>query len=178
MRRFALVALLITFPAGVLAAQGRWLLAPGERVRVETDSGPLIGTVMGQDSANLQIRSDGEHESVLIAVPQRRIAHVAVSAGRGSNAGKGAAIGAGVGAGLGLALGIACANAQDRLFPHCDGSQVAEATLVVGISGALWGGLIGALSTHERWQPLAPAAAHLSLGVGRRGLRAGITVPI
>lgn len=177
MRRFALVALLITFPAGMLAAQGRWLLVPGERVRVETDSGPVIGTVMGQDSANLQIRREGEQESFLIAVPQRRIAQVAVSAGRVSNAGKGAAIGAAVGAGLGLVAGISCAS-QTNSFVHCDGGQVAAATLMAGAGGALWGALIGALSTHERWQLLAPAGAHLSLGVGRRGLRMGITVPI
>ena len=178
MRRLVLPSLLIACWTAGLMAQGPWPLAAGQRVRLETDSGPWIGTVVGQDSANLQLRWAGEHESTLVVVPQRRIQRVEVSAGRESNIGKGATIGGALGAGLGLVAGIACASSSDSFF-QCSGGEIAAATLEVGFAGAFVGGLIGAASTHERWQPVAAADhPHLTLGVGRNGVRLGVSLPI
>lgn len=176
MRRLVLASLVIACWTAGLMAQGPWPLAPGQRVRIETDSGPWTGTLIGQDSANLQLRWAGEHESTLVVVPQRRIQRVEVSAGRESNVGKGALIGGAVGAGLGLAAGVACASDS---FLQCSGGEVAAATLEVGFAGAVVGCLIGAASTHERWQPVAAADhAHLTFGVGRNGVRLGVSLPI
>ena len=172
MRRAASVFIFLAIlPVLGLAAQETWPVDVGQRVRVKTDSGAWIGTLVGQDSAGLQIAWNVSGHPIrgdllVVTVSRGRVRQLDVSSGRQSNAGKGAGVGFGVGAALGLALGIGCAN--DSFF-HCGGGEVVASTFLIGAIGSGVGALVGSTSTSDRWEPVTSTRPHVTLaphGVG------------
>jgi len=167
------LTLLVVLPCVVLRAQGPWPVGLGQRVRVTTDSGPWIGTLVHQDTSGLTLHGPGLSDSSAVTIPLDRVRQLEISVGRQSNAGKGALIGFGLGAATGLALGIGCAS-SDSLF-QCTGGQVIQATVVIGLVGAGVGGLLGLASSSERWEKIAAGPVHVSLAPHRLGLSVSLT---
>jgi hypothetical protein len=175
MRRTALAVWSTTFllSAG-LAAQAPWVVDIGRRVRVTTDSGTVIGTLVGQDSGGVQVRWPGTPDSLGATIPRHRILRLDVSGGHVSNAGKGAAIGLGVGATLGLVTGIGCASSQDSFF-QCTTGDVVQLTFMSGLFGAGVGALIGLASTHERWESVF-TRGDVRVSLAPHGLGVGVSI--
>jgi hypothetical protein len=175
MHRVAVVILLLS-PLHILdlEAQGPWSSGVGHRVRVTTDSGAWIGTLVHQDTSGLTLHGPGLSDSSAVTVPAGRVQRLEISLGRESNAGRGALIGLGVGAVTGLAVGIGCAS-SDTLF-QCSGGEVVESTVVFGLLGAGVGGLVGLASSSERWVKVAAVPVHVSLAPHRLGLSVSLTL--
>ena len=174
MLRAVLALTLLSFlPILELGAQGSWAAGLGQRVRVTTDSGAWIGMLVQQDSTSLTLHGPGLSDSSAVTLPLDRVRRLEISVGRHSNAGKGALIGFGVGAVTGLALGIGCAN-SDSLF-QCTGSEVAQATLIVGVIGVGVGGLVGMASSSERWELIGADPVHVSLAPHGLGFAVSLT---
>lgn len=176
MRRATIViGVLLTLQSLKLAAQTPGAVMVGQRVRLTTDSGPWIGTLVRQDSGGLTLQGPGLSDSSVVTVSVDRIRRIDVSLGRQSNAGKGAAIGFGVGATLGLVAGIACASSDS--FLQCTTGDVVQATLGAGLMGAGVGALIGLASNSEHWEPVSTGSAvRISLTPRRLGVR--VSIPI
>ena len=167
------LTLLVVLPFVVLRAQGPWPVGLGQRVRVTTDSGPWIGTLVHQDTSGLTLHGPGLSDSSAVTIPLDRVRQLEISVGHQSNAGRGALIGLGVGAVTGLALGIGCAS-SDTLF-QCSGGEVVESTVVFGLIGAGVGGLVGLASSSERWGKVAAVPVHVSLAPRHFGLSVSLT---
>jgi len=142
-------------------------------VRVTTESGPWIGTLVHQDTSGLTLHGPGLSDSSAVTIPLDRVRQLEISVGHRSNAGRGALIGLGAGAATGLALGIGCASSDS--FFQCSGSQVVESTVVLGFIGAGVGGLVGLASSSERWEKVPAGPVHVSLVPHGLGLSVSLT---
>jgi hypothetical protein len=167
------LTLLVLLPFFALRAQGPWPPGIGQRVRVTTDSGAWVGTLVQHDSTSITLHGPGLSDSAAVTLPLDRVRQLEISVGRQSNAGKGALIGFGVGAATGLALGIGCASSDS--FFQCNGSQVVESTVVFGFIGAGVGGLVGLASSSERWVKVTAEPVHVSLAPHHLGLSVSLT---
>ncbi len=165
--------LLVVLPFVALRAQGPWPAGIGQRVRVTTDSGAWVGTLVQHDSTSITLHGPGLSDSSAVTLPLDRVRQLEISVGRESNAGKGALIGFGVGAATGLALGIGCASSDG--FFQCTGGEVVEITLLTGLMGGGAGGLLGLASSSERWEKVAAVPVHVSLAPHRLGLSVSLT---
>lgn len=167
------LTLLVVLPFFVLRAQGPRPAGLGQRVRVTTDSGAWVGTLVQHDATSITLHGPGLSDSSAVTLPLDRVRQLEISVGRQSNAGKGALIGFGVGAATGLALGIGCASSDS--FFQCSGSQVVESTVVFGFIGAGVGGLVGLASSSEHWEKVPAGPVHVSLAPHRLGLSVSLT---
>jgi hypothetical protein len=137
------------------------LLDKGVRVRTFDPTGRRVSEVRGivtaQGGDSLMVRT-AAGSSARILLGSRT--QVSVAGGRRASTGRGAAIGAGVGAATGALLGVVagedeCGKSWSDLF--CLEREPLALVGAVGLGGlGLVGGLIiGALSTHETWVPVA-----------------------
>ena len=164
--------LIVGFAAAVsLAAQGPLAVTPGQRVRLTFDGGRhrVAGVVVSQDSDAIAVRPYPDDAGLVIA--QSRLTAVEVSTGRHSNAGTGALIGLVGGGLLGAAAGASC---EDEWL--CPGPAAGAAS--VGLLGAALGGLIGAFSHSETWQPVDQRRVRVSVVAPARGGGLGVGVAV
>jgi hypothetical protein len=137
------------------------LLNKAVRVRTLDQTGRRVseikGIVTAQGGDSLMVRT-AAGSSARILLGSRT--QVSVAGGRRASTGRGAAIGAGAGAATGALLGLAtgkdhCSRTFSDLF--CFEREELALFGAVGLGGlGLVGGLvIGALSTHETWVPVA-----------------------
>ncbi len=119
----------------------------GERVRIQSDLDPgnwMEGRVISQDFRSLKLLV----ETDTLSVPLGEIEKMEISRGASSNAGKGAVVGGVVVGFGGLMLGLSMAN--DEFF-DVSGEDMAALTVAGFGMGSLIGGIIGALSSSEKW---------------------------
>lgn len=140
-------------------------ILPGSRVRIESRSFAqrLEGTVMAHSGDSIIVASSGVLRT---SVPNATIYRVQASGGKSHGAGaiKGAKIGAAVSGGLGLALVLSLAEVGD-----VTAGDVMAVTAVYAISGAMWGGAIGAIIGAEKWTTVYSQPYRLSAGITRSG---------
>ena len=149
--------LLTVLTTGTLGAQQPVLVA-GARVRIHPvgDAATLIGTVAYQTPSQLAVlRSPDDTAIVSVAT----ISRVDVSAGRRSNALRGAKLGAISGATVGALLGMAALAVQEDAYLDYGAEVLPLSMIGGGLLGGTVGLLIGAVSSSERWVPVAGVLA-------------------
>jgi hypothetical protein len=128
---------------------------PGARVRVQAPgivAGRYVGTVLAREPGLLRI---GSQNTPPVEVPLDRITALEISRGssRWAGVGRGAVVGTVTGAALGLLI-AAFSNDADRTYWDAGRRDTLSRAGLVGytaLSGAFWGGAIGALIPKERW---------------------------
>lgn len=164
-----LVAALVLTPSfNLLAQQKEAVVDPGDRVRVaapELFRGREVGSVVNLtlDTLIINFKSllivspftevpDAKAGS-LLSLPIGSVTSLEVSRGQKSNFGRGLLLGFAIPAGLGAILG-AVEGSDSCLFDPdpCPVSLAAAGAVILKVPGALVGGVIGALSTTDRWE--------------------------
>jgi hypothetical protein len=185
-----LVILLIAAPTLRLLAQGPTVRS-GERVRVEfrlQSERPLVGTVINVSHYALLLRIDSTDATVYMD----SVVRLDVSRGRANrtanilkNGAAGLLVGAVGGAIAGpLVLSKDCYSSTVKPwnFGGCiqdlsDGRARLEAATYFGVTGALIGGLFGAiLKTDHRWEEVPLDRLHVSFAPERDGFAVGVSV--
>jgi hypothetical protein len=125
----------------------------GARVRVRTDSSSklVVGTLIGADADSLRLTTAKDARAMM--VPTRSVVRFERSLGLKTATGHGAGVGALVGVLTGLFLGVA-ASTDNSGWWDIGGEEIATAGVVVGLAGAGVGALIGSMSHRERWEPV------------------------
>src|SRR5688572_21887553 len=124
-------------------------LEAGSRIRVTSDRGSKVGTLVSLEADSL--RYTASDTSGVTALPLASVLKLERSVGKRSNAGRGATIGGVVGGGLGLGLGL-IASFDDDQFYEVGPEHVAVVTLFLGAIGAGVGALIGSASHRDSWE--------------------------
>jgi hypothetical protein len=164
-RLAGLIAIVVACPV-VLPAQGPVLQpAPGQRVRVEREAGPLLtGNVVAWSGDTVRIQAEATRE--VTAVPRGSILRYEASAGR--DRWRGARRGAFIGGVLGAAV-VAAGVASDLSCDECF-VPISVFAVPAGVALTLIGTGVGAMIGTERWEP-APASGATALpGRMRLGL--------
>ena len=130
-------------------------LQAGSRIRVTSDRGSRVGTLVSLETDSLRYTTSDT--ASVTALPLASVLKLERSVGKRSNAGRGATIGGVVGGGLGLGLGL-IASADDDEFYDVGPEDVAVVTLFLGAVGAGVGALIGSGSKRDRWETVPLAA--------------------
>ena len=166
-------SLLISFTT--LSAQEPPNIELGSRVRVTAPTIGLskyTGTLMATDNDTLVVDT--------LSIPMRALTGLDVHRGVKSNAGKGAINGGLITGALGLAFTIAfIASDCDGWGCGSAGEQVWGMVLIPAIfalPGAGIGALIGASSTHDKWEEMPLDRFRLSLAPRRDGFSVGLSV--
>ena len=153
MRRSVSVAIsgaMLAVFAATATAQPPVKIAPGQRVRLTTETGTQIGTVAAVTTDNLRL-TDGAQERTVAMAGVRRI-DVSSGSSRGASAKKGAIRGAIISGAIGALL-LPLQRGET-------GSSVGESVALGAWSGGLFGGLIGAgvgaARAGERWETVWP----------------------
>jgi hypothetical protein len=165
--RATLVLLLawIGIPTPATAQDGTGL-ERGARIRVLAPSfsrRPPVGNLGPMDSTGLHLlRGRGE----TLVIPWNAVAAVDVSTGRRSHWVRGAAIGGLTGLALATVVWVADeSSSQDDPFSDAlDAIFYPAVAVTMGASGALVGGVIGAIARTEQWERVP--ASSLRWGVG------------
>ncbi|HWZ27473.1 MAG TPA: hypothetical protein VNX15_02870 [Gemmatimonadales bacterium] len=151
-------------------------VAPGTRVRVTTDSGPIVGSLVKADSTGLWVsRSSGP---LNVFVPRRSVKTLEVSLGTRNHTGKGALVGFLIGAGSGVIGGLASGDDPPTSFVRFSaGDKAALLGVLFGGVGAGFGALVGSGMTDDDWHEVSPSTVRLSVRVapGRAGLGVAIS---
>jgi hypothetical protein len=158
-------------PAGAASA-----VAPGARVRVTSPGGePRVGTLVALTPDTLVARwAAGDSGAVALA----QVTGLEVSRGLRARPWQGAGYGLLTGAGIGGVIGLVsyrgCGGRDNCIESGNAGTNAAAAALVIGAAGALVGGVVGALSRSEAWQPVAAGRrVRLAAPPAGRGVVAG-----
>jgi phage tail tape-measure protein len=153
-----------------LAGQGRFVLAPGDRVRVTmaARANRLVGTVVAVDRDSLRIREAGQ--DAMLSVPESSVKEVEVRRWHQTFAYAGAEGGAVAGAFAGAALGATvgpdeCSGAS---WWFCVRSANRPIHIVVGAVlgasiGSVLGAAIGSALHSSRWEPAPLNLAHVAI---------------
>jgi len=184
--RWTAVALSLVVVAVSLVAQqpvaNTASVAPGMRVRAwgPAGSAPVTGTLVSNSGSSVRIARERD------TVDVQDVTRIQEPNGRHGHALAGVLVGA---IGLGAAGAIAGAAATTHCTSFCITSQGEDAAVlgVAGVlSGAVVGGIVGALIHTDRWQdvPLTRTASRINLWLpttgphGRRALGASIGIGI
>jgi hypothetical protein len=162
--RATLVLLLawIGIPAPAAAQDGAGV-ERGGRIRVLAPAysrRPPVGNLGPMDSTGLHLLRGGE----TLVIPWNAVAAVDVSTGRRSHWVRGAAIGGVSGLVLATAIWIADDNQDDPFADALDQIFYPAVAVTMGASGALVGGVIGAIARTEQWERVP--ASSIRWGVG------------
>jgi hypothetical protein len=130
-------------------------LQAGSRIRVTSDRGSRIGTLVSLETDSLRYATSDT--GAVAALPLASVVKLERSVGKRSNAGRGAAIGGGIGGALGLGFGLIASADEDAFYTYGP-EDVAVATLFLGAVGAGVGALIGSGSKRDRWETVPLAA--------------------
>lgn len=175
----AFVLALALVQAAVCTAQ-QADLAAGTRVRLVTPSlqaDHQLARIVSADKDSIVFRSDAYPVTRSLAVSD--IERIDVSGGSHRQTGRGALMGLAIGGGTGIVLGLATYEPCTSwcFGPSSRGESAALAGGVLGIIGAVTGGLIGAFHKKEEWKPLAvkPTAALTPAGERTFGIQVSHT---
>jgi hypothetical protein len=135
----------------------------GERVRIQSEQDPgnwMEGRIVSQDFFSLKLLVEAD----TLSVPLAEIEKMEISRGTSNNAGKGALAGGVVVGFSGLMLG---ASLKDDPFYDVSGEDLAALTVAAFGVGALVGGIIGALSSTEKWDEVESIQVNPFISPGR-----------
>ena len=174
----ALVAAMLG-PGAALEAQTA-PLSPGARVRVTT-SGPSpsrqVGSVLELREDSLVIRPDGRADS--LAIPLARVTDIELSRGLRTQGRRGLGVGFLVGAGAGVLIGLTDGDDPPGAFFSFSAEEKAlMAGSMLGVAGAVVGGLVGLVSRTEKWSRVPLGAATGRVGVAPRPGGVGLSVSL
>lgn len=156
-------ASLIVIPSRTLDAQQMTTPVVGDRVRIKADArtlagGSTIGTLVSTSEDSVVIDADGG----LLYIPAASVRRLDVSRGRRNRgtgllrgAGGGLLIGGVAGAVIGAATYEECRSEEFLgclLSPTSPAESAMWGGFVVGVVGAVIGGVVGLASPGERWQ--------------------------
>jgi len=137
-------------------AQPAAKIAPGQRVRVTTDSDTAVGTVVAVTPDSVRL-TDGAVERTVSLTNARRIEVSLGGKSKGAGAKKGAIRGALI---LGAAGAILAGLQHEEIGEDPEGVSVGHAAALGAWSGGLFGGLIGAgvgaARAGEKWELVFP----------------------
>lgn len=145
---------------------------PGARVRIAAPgvlAGRYVGTVLSRSADTIVVANSAGAQ---VRVPVTSMSSIEVSRGKSRMAGftRGIAWGAPIGAGFGL-LSMSAVDGTDQ----GDGETWGQGEWVAysALSGAIWGGLIGAIVGRERWDAYS-AQGRVSVVPRGGGVRVGL----
>jgi hypothetical protein len=167
MTRSAILVLALTALGIPVSAAGQSgdRIDRGTRIRVVAPTisrRPQVGNLAAMDSTGLHLLQGGD----AVTVPWNAVLAVDVSTGRRSHWVRGAAIGGLSGLAVATVAFVADqSDSQDDPFSDAlDQVFFPAAAFVLGASGALVGGVIGAIARTEQWEQIP--ATNLRWGVG------------
>ena len=151
----SLAALPLLIPLQSITAQQAPPIETGSRIRVTAPTvgaDKLAGVCVEADATRIRVQVDDQAAPMTISLTD--VTRLEVSQGRKSNALKGLLIGSIVGVSTGAILGLAASLTESSENP-CEGNAPACAAggaAAFGVTGALVGLGIGALTKSERWE--------------------------
>jgi hypothetical protein len=170
--------LLLTGVLGPATASAQYDLPRDVRVRILapafSEKRP-VGTIAGVDSAGLRLVR-GRTDTVFI--PRDAVMAVDVSAGRRSHWVRGATIGGLSGVAFATVVWIVdkAGEEDDPLTDALDTMFYPVAAAALGLTGALVGGVIGAIARTEQWDRIPASDIRWAIEPGAGGVRAGVTL--
>ena len=165
----ALAAALLA-PCAALGAQTA-PLSPGTRVRLTTPSRPharQVGTLLALKADSIHLRRDGQADS--LSIPIAQVTGIEVSSGLRTQGRRGMGIGFLAGAGFGVMIGLADGDEPPGSIIQLSAAEKAMlAGSLLGVAGAVVGGVVGLASRTETWRPVRLADLSGRVGVAPRG---------
>ncbi len=162
----SLAVLPLLVPLQYTSAQQGPPIETGSRIRVTAPAlgvDKLVGHSVEADAT--QVRVQVEDQAAPLTISLADVTRFEVSQGRKSNALKGLGFGAVIGVSTGAVLGLLASSGESYDNP-CEGNTVACAAVgaaAVGVTGALVGLGIGALTKSERWEDVPLDRLQVSL---------------
>lgn len=165
-RRPIVAAIAMSAPlllAAVAAAEAQEPVPTGERVRVTSDVGAIVGELAAVDDGELEVRT----ETGPVVIPHDDVSRVEVSRGRRGHPWTGMA----VGAGTGLLWGLLVTAGDDIEDPDYGGEAALSGAVAASgaLIGALGGLVVGSLIRTERWVEATPPGATFSISSAAGG---------
>jgi hypothetical protein len=170
MRTAIMILMVSTIIPAIASAQNQdsiykfdTVIFTGERVRLQSDQNPgnwVEGRVISQDFFSLKLLVEAD----TLLVQLEEIEKMEISRGISNNAGKGAVVGGVVVGFSGLMLG---ASLADDPFFDVSGEDLAAITVAGFGLGALVGGIVGALSSSEKWDEVESIQVNPFISPGR-----------
>jgi len=151
----SLAALPLLIPLQSITAQQAPSIETGSRIRVTAPTvgaDKLAGVCVEVDATRLRVQAEEQVSPLTISLAD--VTRLEVSQGRKSNALKGLGFGALIGGSIGAVLGLLASTGESYENP-CEGNAPACAAggaAAFGVTGALVGLGIGALTKSERWE--------------------------
>ena len=150
----SVLSLSVLVPLTVLSAQEQPPVEAGSRIRVTAPTvgaDKLAGECVEVDATRLRVQAEEQASPMTISLTD--VTRLEVSQGRKSNALKGLLIGSIVGVPAGAVLVLLwTTRGSDNPCSDYPAACAAGGAAVVGVTGALVGLGIGALSKSERWE--------------------------
>lgn len=147
----------------------------GARVRLSTDSGTIVGSLVRADSGGFWVSADPSREQVFVS--RQSVKRLEVGLGTRSHAGQGALAGFFIGAGVGVIAGVAEGSDPPNAFiGFSAGDKAAILGLTLGGVGAALGALVGAGATEDDWHEYRPSDVHVTLRSYPRGVGLGMSI--
>lgn len=147
----------------------------GARVRLSTDSGTIVGSLVRADSAGFWISTELSPQQVFVS--RGSVKRLEVGLGTRSHAGQGALAGLFIGAGVGVIAGVAeGSDPPNSLIGFSAGDKAAILGLTLGGVGAALGALIGSGVTEDDWHEYRPSDVHVTLRPELRGVGLGMSL--
>jgi hypothetical protein len=160
---------LLTLPCTVAYGQTT-PLATGNRVQVTSPAhraDKVVGTVLAIQNDTLVLQVEKITDPVRL--PFSAITKIQVSRGQRRRVGDGLIMGGAIGAGVGMLLGFAAGDDDPGILAMSAGDKAAIGAVLLGVAGAGLGGLLGARSTKERWEPVPLGGVAARIGMAPRG---------